>query len=79
MLGFIITIILGRWTNGNIFKIIAQIIFLGKIALPVLVSLEGIILGIGSIFLKEATIIKSIIPIALNIAYVILYFSYWSM
>ncbi|PLR85288.1 hypothetical protein CVD23_10090 [Bacillus sp. V33-4] len=67
------------FSGGVIFGTIYQIILFGNIVLPVMVSLGGAMLGIGSIILKEKPLVKSMIAIVSNIIYIIAYFSVWSM
>lgn len=68
-----------RFTDGAIFRIIHQIVFLSNIFLPVMVSFVGAMLGIGSIILKEKPLEKSMIAMILNVIYIIAYFSVQSM
>ncbi|GIN93266.1 hypothetical protein J22TS1_43170 [Siminovitchia terrae] len=68
-----------QFSGGGIFGTIYLIVLFGNIVLPVMVSLGGAMLGIGSIILKEKPLVKSMIAIVSNIIYIIAYFSVWSM
>lgn len=68
-----------QFSGGGIFGTVYQIVLFGNIFLPVMVSLGGAMLGIGSIILKEKPLVKPIIAIVSNIIYIFAYFKVWSM
>ncbi|MCA1035842.1 MULTISPECIES: hypothetical protein [Bacillus] len=65
----ILFFLIGDW--GGFFT---MLLTLSNLVLPMFLSFTGVLLGIGALVLKEP-IIKSLLAIAANIGYVLIFFS----